>query len=768
MPEPTTSPSYLPTYFTYWPTSPLDDMEKGKSAKSPVKEDGGDKKKHKDEHNVQQKVPAREPFVLFQPSISVSRPDTLMLSRPAPVVSIEKTTLPSAAPSEEDLPENLSGNPSLSPSQFPDISIESVGILSSSHSLEPSANNGINLSSSPSEVPTKDLALIYGKPSQAPTFLNETGTSETSEQKHDALNETENTEQGNSTTEKGSGLKVSISGVSLSRTDMDSTDASTKISIAGVLSDTKYDDLDISINKRGKVSFSDSKEETHQPSLAPSESRSSNNISMKDFSRSIDFEDSTLTPSYTPTYLPTSHDNPHSTKSYAKLTLSFPTSRDNDNKGDTSNSSPSSTHDLKPLSYYTELPTTLSTSIEPTSLTPTTLEPSSMEPSSIELGKRNKKTQSPTIYDDTDEPTVFVYPTYYPTSFAKESRMNDASSNPTYLPSYIPTYIPTLETEGRHIFGFGDASGRDNNSYFVINAPENDKFNISLNNDKTSNDLTAANPSITSDQADDYKVDETNDSNGLYKKRICPGFPLGVDPTESKLEQEVFFIYGIEMTKSSDDLSIVESVKELQLHILDDVAMAMLRCDRRGKTSISRVYYKNTMKEGQTHQKNTEISTLSNCANSNSKHKQCAIVESAIYLSVTEGREDYSRVEVLSVVNHRLERGNHEVYTYYLGPDIEQLEGYLELKSSINNASLNAGSSGNPYLFYGAIVTVSIAICTMIGFAMMLEKNRKKRKAAVQYERFSSINSTLNTKNNALNPSSELSDWRSLVGRERF
>ena len=657
----------------------------------------------------------------------------------------------------------------------------SVNALSSSPSIVPSTNNEINPSTSPSEIHTKYLAQLSGKPSQAPSFLNKTHTSE---QKYSALNETEVTEQNNSTIGKGSTLKISISGnemsqdrdssivsisengkVSLSGTDVDSKDASTKVSMAGALSDTKYDDLNISISKRGKVSFSDNKEETHEPTTAPNERISSNKISMKDFSRSIDFEDSTPTPSYTPTYLPTSHDIPHSTKSHGKLTLSFPVSRGPNKKGDASNSSPSSTHDLKPISYYTELPTTLPTSLEPTS-SPSTLEPSTLEPS-----QRNKNTQTPTIHDDTDEPTFFVYPTYYPTS-SKESRMNDESSNPTYLPSYTPTYIPTLETEGkdRHFFGFGDANDRENNSESVINAPEfDDKFNITSNNDKTTViDFMAVNPPITSDQDDGYNVDETDDSNDLYQKRICPGFPLGVDPAATKLEQEVMFIYGIDLTKSSDDFSVVEAVEELQLHILDDVAMAMLRCGQRGKKSVSRVYYKGATKKGQTHQESTEISSLSSCANSNSK-QQCAIVESAIYLSVTEGQEDESRVEALSVINHRLERRKNEEYTHYLGPNIEQLEGYLERKNnSIKIASSNAESSGNPYLFYGAIAVVSIAIFTLIGFAVMAERNRKKRKAAAQYERFSSINSTLNSKNNVHTPPSELSDWRSLVGRARF
>ena len=177
MPEPTASPSYLPTFFTYWPTFSLDDMEKGKSAKSPVKEEGSDIEKHKDKDDVMQKAPAREPFVLFRPSTSVSRPDTLVISRPAPVVSEEKTTVPSVAPSEEDLPEYISGNPSLSPSQFPSVSTVSVNALSSSPSIVPSTNNEINSSTSPSEIPTKYLAQL-SKPSQAPSFLNKTHTSE--------------------------------------------------------------------------------------------------------------------------------------------------------------------------------------------------------------------------------------------------------------------------------------------------------------------------------------------------------------------------------------------------------------------------------------------------------------------------------------------------------------------------------------------------------------------------------------------------------------
>jgi hypothetical protein len=181
------------------------------------------------------------------------------------------------------------------------------------------------------------------------------------------------------------------------------------------------------------------------------------------------------------------------------------------------------------------------------------------------------------------------------------------------------------------------------------------------------------------------------------------------------------------------------------------------------------------------------ISTfLGECTSSSSKSRKCAIVESTIYLTVLEGREDESRAEALSVINHKLEKGDYETgsveYTHYLGPDVAELSAYLQRKST-NTSALSSESSSTSYLFYGAIATVSIAICALLVFGVLMARNRKKQRESIHYERFANNSSypdhqqahsqslhysaSPQLKNNRMH-SSELSDWRSLVGRERF
>jgi hypothetical protein len=434
--------------------------------------------------------------------------------------------------------------------------------------------------------------------------------------------------------------KVSFSG----STDEDKADATAKVSIAGVLSNKKYDNENISISKRGKVSFSGIKEVTPEPSPAPIESKSSVKISMKGVlpprnnnnspsvsigrngkvlfghNGSVGNRDTTPFPSYVPTsYLPTTDYSvgdrqPSPSGGKGKVSLTFPTSRGQNNEVNII-SSPTNPHGFKSISYYTDAPTSGSTSLAPLAPSPP---PEQATPKNKK--DKNKKTPSPTIRQS-NEPTYFAYPTYYPTLTETKLTRNDQASN---YPTYWPTYVPTQATNQRSSsFGFGSASGRDNNLGHIdfltpgndaLNETLGDETNATMSKNETIVDFMTTVPvNITSDETptSESLEDETQDPTDIYQKRICPGFPLGTEPSAPKVEQEVFFTYGIEVSTAGDS-SVADSVGELQRLILDDVAMTMLRCDERRRLwwskrekPIARVYYT----------KSAEISTLSKFIN---------------------------------------------------------------------------------------------------------------------------------------------------------
>lgn len=843
MAEPTISPSESPTYIpsfvtdfpTYTPTetnTPTTEMEKGKSQKSPVNETDDEKKdkdKSKDQKESESKeTPVRPPF--GRPPSTVSRPGSTF-SRPAPFSSL-RSSIPSLAPSEELLPDSITE------------SLTDGVVTTSKPSETPSTETAPSSSPSemPSAVPSNELPsneLPSYKPSQTPsTQTAEEQSSLTAPAKQGST--TKVTINGDILSKKKESSiyvdkngKVSFSG----KKDELNDDRTTKLTMSGVLSNKKYDDAKISISGRGKVSFGGNREETPEPSPAPLQSKKSHKISMNGiqptknnnksptvsigrngkvpFSRSGTISsESTSEPSYIPTYLPTAdlldgNKQPSSTGGSGKISLTFPTSggqkQDESKTSSTSKKQPSSSggsgkislslptsssessagsnkHQFKPISFYTDVPTTDAT-VAP-----------SPSPSKKKRKDKKKKTPSPKVDRESEEPTIAMYPTYYPTSDLgpKESRIYESSGYPTYWPSYVPT------GESNHLFvkptfGLGEGSDRDNKFGLLdFNAPSE---NNTLSNETTVMEFMGSGQTtvvpeqadtedaerdgtLSLDASDDAESDGATDS---YQKRICPGLPLGVNPSAPKVEQEVFFTYGIEV--SSDESSLADAVEVLQMKILEDTAKLMLRCDRRelwwGKRDhpVSRVYYK----------RDSDISVLSKCSAS-VKSMNCAIVETVIYLTVLEGREDEARVEALYLLNHKMDEGEYGLeYTKYLGPDIEQLSVYLERKSNITSSSLSTESSSISHLFYAAIAVVSLAICALVVFGIVVGRNRRQKKTAMQYERFA--NSTIPSRSkdsysphpqfiqypaadsssyNIIQPTDELSDWRSFVGRERF
>jgi hypothetical protein len=798
MAEPSKSPTFIPSFITDFPTFTPTEMEKGKSQKSPVSEKDDETKgkdKSKDEKEYESKeTPARPQF--GRPPSTVSRPGSTF-SRPAPFSS-SSSSIPSSAPSEELLPDSISEAFVQIPSNVATDDVGSTLIPSETPSTETVLSP--SPSEMPSEVPAEELSSY--SPSQTPS--------------------TQTTEMQNSSTapaKQGSTTKVSINGDLPSKKE-DSTiyinkngkvsftgnkdegkeDKTTKLTMSGILSNKQYDDTKIFISGRGKVSFSGNTEETPEPSPAPVLNKKSHKImngiiptknvnksptvsigsnGKVSFSRSgtIDSE-STSEPSYMPTYLPTAaqvdgNKQPSSNGSSGKISLTIPTSAGQQpgSSGKLSPSLPSNNespatynkHGFKPISYYTEVPTT--DNVAPS-------------PSPYKQKHKDKKKKSPSskVYEESEEPTFFAYPTYYPTTSdldSKENRIYESSGYPTYWPSYVPT------EESKHLFSkqlnFHEPNEAFNNETTVMEFMGSEHATVT--SEQTDTEDAKRDGALSLATTDETESDDPTD---IYQKRICPGFPLGVNPSAPKVEQEVFFTYGIEV--NSDESSLADTVEVLQMKILDDTAKLMLRCDIRdswwGKRDelVSRVYYK----------RDSVISALSKCSPSVEPMK-CAVVQTSIYLTVSEGREDEARVEALYLVNQKLDKGKYELeYSKYLGPDVEQLSVYLERNNNITSSFLNSESSSNPHLIYAAIAMVSLAICALVVFGISFVRNRKQRNGAMHYERFAS--STIpNRSSDSYSPHSqsihhaassslhdrmqntaELSDWRSLVGRERF
>jgi hypothetical protein len=154
---------------------------------------------------------------------------------------------------------------------------------------------------------------------------------------------------------------------------------------------------------------------------------------------------------------------------------------------------------------------------------------------------------------------------------------NISANYPTYSPTYMPTK-QAKERPPRPSFAFGSASGRENN-YSIIDSimPQH---NNTLDDTVSKNDDMAMNPvNMTSGDGGTEESEEDDDqkehSTNLYQKRICPGFPLGDNPAVPKVEQEIFFTYGIE-TRDTSDFSLAQVVEELQIRILEDAALNIL------------------------------------------------------------------------------------------------------------------------------------------------------------------------------------------------
>lgn len=635
----TASPTQLPTYIvSYWPTtdSPTE-MEKGKSKKSPDQE--SDHKKNQD--NGKTKGNEHTETTKDNQTKDVSVP--LSESSWAPRQPYTSGRAPATSISRPSLTNNST-------------------IAKSMSSMVPSDS----LSALPSQLPTeKATSALSERPSQEPTGeksgleYNTTANTEST-----LSNETEHTEEkiSDKTAKMSSGSKVSFSGVFPSSKIIDNSSdisisgkgkvslsgardaeskASSKIYISGVFpsSQNKNDAPSITIKGNGKVSFSRTKDDdsvTPVPTPTPTvtlssgsnqrptsskisisgifpSSKNKSNPSLSigtngrvSFGNNIEDDaenDASLVPTLTPMVSrPNNKTKPKSDGEKVKISWSIPSSHGK-KKEENATSSTANILGLKPIQYYTDVPTSPAPSSAP--------EDGTGKEKRQEKKKKKNKSPSPTVITLTDEPTYFVYPTLSPSNVDSNDK-NISANYPTYSPTYMPTKH-AKERPSRPTFAFESASGRENNDIIIdsVTPQHSDTFN----NTVSKNDNTAIEPANnTSGDRESDESEEEEDrkehSTYLYQKRICPGFPLGVNPAVPKVEQEIFFTYGIE-TRGTSDFSLTQVVEELQIRILDDAAINILRCNdrrlwRRGRSiqsasPVSRVYYS----------RSTSISTLS-------------------------------------------------------------------------------------------------------------------------------------------------------------
>lgn len=108
----------------------------------------------------------------------------------------------------------------------------------------------------------------------------------------------------------------------------------------------------------------------------------------------------------------------------------------------------------------------------------------------------------------------------------------------------------------------------------------------------------------------------------------------------------------------------------------------------------------------------------------------CAIIQSAIYVTAELDETDAARKNTISFIKDRFESGAYRqgtiIHTTYLGPDVD------ELTMTGDSSKEKAGGvvTKNPTIFYIAIGVVFLACCALAACMAMLIRVRKERKKA--------------------------------------
>ena len=208
----------------------------------------------------------------------------------------------------------------------------------------------------------------------------------------------------------------------------------------------------------------------------------------------------------------------------------------------------------------------------------------------------------------TYEPTYFLYPTESPIGAVadstedvtsnkkdkkkdKKKKQEDAmiAANSVPRPTNWPTYYPTSSSRIRPSDGLAD--GRHSFKDPVNNASP------------TLEDSTNWTwpPTVGNGTTVDQQQQPDDPLSSIYEKRICPGYPFGIDPMAPKREEQVFFAYGIQTAtitagtlstttdkdndesmksavRHSDSVTMEDNVEQIQLWLLEDVARHLLSC----------------------------------------------------------------------------------------------------------------------------------------------------------------------------------------------
>ena len=156
----------------------------------------------------------------------------------------------------------------------------------------------------------------------------------------------------------------------------------------------------------------------------------------------------------------------------------------------------------------------------------------------------------------TEEPTYLIFPTYSPSSASTIPETAVTSSPPTIWPTYLPTASHTSQDK-----------------------------------DEYANDREWTWKSTTTVSSEDEEEDdEMMAATSIYEKRTCPRYPFGVDPMSPKVEEQVFFTYGIQTATTAQEgfhsSSIEKQVEHIQLSLLNDVANHIVLCPN-DETSVS-------------------------------------------------------------------------------------------------------------------------------------------------------------------------------------
>lgn len=120
------------------------------------------------------------------------------------------------------------------------------------------------------------------------------------------------------------------------------------------------------------------------------------------------------------------------------------------------------------------------------------------------------------------------------------------------------------------------------------------------------------------------------------------------------------------------------------------------------------------------------MQSLGECTPTYSDATDCAIIQSAMYVTVDVDQADEGRHNAISVIKDSFESGSYVqgtiIHTTFLGPNLDEL--------TVNSDSLEveAGVWNHPTIFYIAIGVVFLAGCALAASLAMIIRVRKERK----------------------------------------